>query len=81
MQGGFDSTGVHIEGVRAVTGDLTVFGFCATLPENLPAGGMSHLSAKSARYVPPDGSPRSGGWEMFDVTPRAGLESRPTCSN
>jgi lipopolysaccharide export system permease protein len=64
VKGAFDPTGVHIEGAQAFRGERKIAGLFVVLPVDAP-GGMAHLSASEAYYIPPVGSPRSGGWMLF----------------
>lgn len=63
LQGAYDPTGVHVEGVAGFRGDRRVKGFSATFPDAGPSG-MFHLTADKAWYVPADGTPLSGGWRL-----------------
>ena len=68
VRGGFDSTGIHLEGYHGFRGERKVNGLYVTLP----AGGsteMAHLSAKEAVYVPPTGGPQTGGWLLYQAVP------------
>jgi lipopolysaccharide export system permease protein len=69
IKGGFDSTGVHIEGARGFRNDRRIDGFYATFPENGP-GGMLHLSATEAKFTPSGEDDSSGTWTLFNTTPR-----------
>ncbi|MEZ6142923.1 MAG: LptF/LptG family permease [Zavarzinella sp.] len=69
VQGAFDSSGVHIEGIRAYRRDLLVKPFFATMPETSQSQ-MRHITAAYAIYVPPqDNKPLSGGWELYGASP------------
>jgi lipopolysaccharide export system permease protein len=62
----FDPNGVHIEGMTAVRKEQTVRSFNATLPDTTSSS-MIHLSAQTARYIPPGKDPLSGGWLLNDT--------------
>lgn len=68
VHGAFDPSGVHIEGSLAYRKDLSIKHFYATIPET-PTSGMLHLSAATARYIPPGDDDLSGGWLLLDTTP------------
>jgi len=75
VRGTFDSTGIHIEGASASRNDRTIKKFFATFPET-GVGGMVHLSAEKAVYVPPgqpggvpDRADLSGGWVLHMTSP------------
>src|SRR5207248_3156772 len=53
VQGAFEPNLIHIEGHTASRKTLEVRPFFCTLPENL-TGGLFHISAKQARYFPPE---------------------------
>jgi lipopolysaccharide export system permease protein len=69
VRGAYEPNGVHIEGERANRKGLIIYQFRVTLPTEV-IGGLKHLTAEAARYVPPDPrrSQRSGGWEMTGTT-------------
>ncbi|HEY7426137.1 MAG TPA: LptF/LptG family permease [Gemmataceae bacterium] len=64
----YESNQIHIAGERAMRRERTVSKFCALIPETL-GGTLIHLVAEEARYVPGP-TPRQGGWELVDATPR-----------
>jgi lipopolysaccharide export system permease protein len=69
VQGCYDPSGVHIDGIRAFRREQVVESFNVTLPVG-PHSEMKHLSADLAHYIPPD--PRvedSGGWMMTGTSP------------
>ena len=68
VKGAFDSSGVHLEGAAGFRKDKKVLNLFVLFPENAP-GGMSHLTAKEAFYIPPGADPHSGGWMMYQTTP------------
>jgi lipopolysaccharide export system permease protein len=76
VQGAFEPNFVHIEGGAATRRTLEVRPFFCTLPETM-TGGLVHLSAKQAVYLPPhsDG-PYKGGWLLTDTVP-ATLDKAP----
>ena len=73
IQGCYDPTGIHIEGVVGYPKDMTVKQLYVTLPETQTSA-MSHLAAQNARYIPPGGEALSGGWLLTNTTPET-LES------
>jgi lipopolysaccharide export system permease protein len=64
----FDPSGVHIEGLSGNRKDLTIKSFHATIPET-PTSSLMHLSAPTARYIPPGDDPHSGGWVLVNASP------------
>jgi lipopolysaccharide export system permease protein len=69
VHGAYDTTGVHVEGIAAYRKDQSIKNFYATIPETASSG-MTHLTAATARYVPPaPGDPLSGGWLLTNTTP------------
>lgn len=77
VSGAYDGSGIHIEGSEAKRNGFVVRPFYVTVPETL-ADGLLHISAKEARYVPPDpAEPMSGGWLMTGTTP-AVLDQPPS---
>ena len=68
LLGAYDPTGVHIEGMAGFRKEQRVVKFFATFPESSP-GGMMHLVAEEAVYVPPGTDPQSGGWLLRQTTP------------
>jgi lipopolysaccharide export system permease protein len=69
VQGAYDSSGIHIEGISAIRKEMLIKHFFATLPES-PTSSMIHLSAVQGRYVPhQDGEPLSGGWLLLETQP------------
>ncbi|MCE9531764.1 MAG: LptF/LptG family permease [Planctomycetes bacterium] len=67
VHGAFDSSGVHMEGSLANRKELVIKPFYSTLPESASTN-MIHLSAASAKYIPPSSDPLSGGWLMTGTT-------------
>jgi lipopolysaccharide export system permease protein len=68
VEGGFEPNGVHVEGHAGYRKDMVVKPFFCMIPEGVSRN-MVHLSADEAQYLPPDGSPRSGGWLMTGTDP------------
>lgn len=68
VQALFESNGIHIHGSRAMRKDQVVQDFYVTIPQGI-FNTMLHLSAKEARYVPPNGELRSGGWLLLNTLP------------
>jgi lipopolysaccharide export system permease protein len=69
VQGCYDPTGIHVDGVAAFRRDKLVRGFNVTLPVG-PHSEMRHLSAEKAIYIPAtDGQRLSGGWLMTGAIP------------
>lgn len=68
VRGGFDSTGIHLEGYQGFRAEKKVIGLFVTLPATGPIG-LAHLSAKEAVYVPPTGAAHTGGWILYQTTP------------
>ena len=69
VRGGFDSTGVHLEGYQGFRPEKRVLGLFVTLPASGPTG-LAHLSAKEGVYVPPAaGRSQSGGWQLAGTIP------------
>ena len=68
VRGGFDSTGIHLEGYQGFRPEQKVVGLYVTLPASGPAG-LAHLSAKEGVYVPPAGAPQTGGWQLVGTMP------------
>lgn len=66
VHGGYDSTGIHLEGERATRKGNTIKHFRATIPETL-AGNLLHLEAEQAYFV--GTGPRQGYWELIDTKP------------
>jgi lipopolysaccharide export system permease protein len=77
LQGAYDITGVHLEGMAGFRKDRRVDRFCATFPENSPSG-MIHVTAEDAIYVPPGDGPLTGGWMMTGVSPETFPGALPT---
>jgi lipopolysaccharide export system permease protein len=76
VQGAFEPNLVHLEGGTADRRALEVKPFYCTLPEGM-TGGLVHLSAKQAHYLPPDApGPYKGGWLLTGAAPEK-LESYP----
>ena len=68
VRGGFDSTGVHLEGLNGYRAEKKVVNLSITFPTNSPTG-LAHLSAKEAVYVPATGAPQTGGWMLYSTVP------------
>lgn len=68
VKGAFDSSGVHLEGVAGYRKERKVANLFVLFPETAP-GGMRHLTAKEAFYVPPGPDPHTGGWMLYQTTP------------
>lgn len=69
VQGVYDPSRVHVEGVRATRKDMKVERFYVTLPETSTSR-MQHISAQQAQYVPPkEGEQLSGGWMLTGASP------------
>ncbi len=68
VRGGFDSTGIHLEGAQGFRTERRVNLLYVTLPAG-GATGLAHLSAQGAVYVPPAGQPQTGGWLLYNTTP------------
>lgn len=74
LQGAYDPSGVHIEGLAGFRKDRKVVRFYATFPESLPNGqpapsGMIHIQAEEAIYHPEGPGENTGGWELKTTTP------------
>jgi lipopolysaccharide export system permease protein len=70
VQGGFEPTGVHIEGGTGRRNGETVRPFYCLFDDH--NGGLLHLRAERAYYLPPDApGPYRGGWLLTDATPAA----------
>ena len=68
VSGGYDSNGTQIPALgRANRRQQLIRDFHCVLPDG--AGGIIHLEAKEARYVPHDDSLRSGGWQLIGTKP------------
>lgn len=69
-QSAYDSNGVHIDAESASRKDFMAKPFYVTLPDSV-ANNLIHLTAKQARYIPPDAThePRRGGWLLSGVKP------------
>ena len=68
VSGGYDSNGTHISALgRANRRQQMIRDFHCVLPDG--AGSMILLEAKEARYHPPDGLPRCGGWLLVGAKP------------
>lgn len=74
ISGGYDATGILLEGHKAIPAEKVVLGMSCTVPAQL-GGTMYHIYAKEARYVQagvqlPDGSRQNvGGWLLTNTTP------------
>lgn len=74
ITGGFDSSGILLQGSSAIPAEKLVRGMSCTVPTQL-GGTMFDIRAKEARYIPagmslPDGSSRtSNGWLLYNTTP------------
>jgi lipopolysaccharide export system permease protein len=69
VQGAFEPTGIHIEGLTASRADLTVREFNCVIPETITQGNLINLHAKEGRYIPRGPGPRTGGWLLTDAQP------------
>jgi lipopolysaccharide export system permease protein len=67
VSGTFDSNKVLIKGRSANRSQLLIRNFHCTFPDG--SAGITHLEAREARYVAPNGSPRSGGWLLVGTNP------------
>jgi lipopolysaccharide export system permease protein len=67
MRGGYDPSGVHLEGFAGFRRDRRIKGFSVTFPENGSAG-MAHLFAEEAQYVT-SGPGGESGWMLYNTTP------------
>lgn len=74
--GAYDPTGIHIGALVGYRKDRRVEKFCATFPESSP-GGMIHLTAEDAVYVPPGDGPLTGGWLLTGTFPETFGETPP----
>ena len=70
LMGGYDPTGVHVEGMAGFRRDKKVLNFYVTFPEAPPCP-MFHLTAEEAVYVAPNGTEESGGWLLSRTSPAA----------
>lgn len=68
VQGAYEPNGIHIHGQKGSRRTMIVRDFSCYIPEHV-AGTSLHVSAKEARYVPPDTAHRSGGWLMTGTQP------------
>jgi lipopolysaccharide export system permease protein len=68
VHGVYDQAGMHVEGIAGYRKDQKVQWFFITFPETGP-GGMIHLTAREAQYIPPGAGPQSGGWMLFNTEP------------
>ncbi len=64
----YGATGIHVEGYTASRKAKTVKFFCCTIPESV-AGGMVHLRAQEALWVPPGDGKYSNGWLLTNTQP------------
>jgi lipopolysaccharide export system permease protein len=71
VRSGYESNHVCIWGDIGNRKELLVRGFRCNIPQSVTPGNIINLSAKEARYVPPDpeGKPRTGGWMLKDTQP------------
>ncbi len=67
-QSAYDPNGIHLEGHVARRSTRTVRPFHCTISDGV-GGGLIHLSAKEAMYVPPGEGVYSGGWLLRETTP------------
>jgi lipopolysaccharide export system permease protein len=69
VQGCYDANKAHIDGYKGRRQDQSVENFNVTLPA-VGRSEMKHLTARTARYVPPTpGTEYSGGWMLYDTAP------------
>lgn len=68
VHGAYADNGMHIEGVAGYRKEQKVHWFFVTFPESSP-GGMIHLQANEAVYVPPGDGPHTGGWLLYNTKP------------
>lgn len=74
ITGGFDSTGILLQGTSAIPAEKLVRGMSCTVPSQI-GGTMFDIRAKEAKYIPagtplPDGSRRpTNGWLLYNTTP------------
>lgn len=68
LQGCYDASGVHIEGIAGFRNEKKVQVFYVTFPESSPTG-MFHMVAEEAQYFPPSKERYSGGWLLNGTTP------------
>lgn len=68
VHGCYDANRVHIDGFKAVRREQSVQLFHVTLPTT-GTSEMKHLTAETARYIPPGEGEYSGGWMMTGTTP------------
>lgn len=78
VQGGFDGSGIHVEGMVGSPREQMVRQFHATIPETA-VNSLMHLTAATAHYVAPrPGVDLSGGWLLTDTTPAdPGARNKP----
>lgn len=73
ISGGFDTSGILLQGSKAIPHEMVVKGMSCTVPTQI-GGTMYHFYAKEARFIPagtllPDGSrPTSAGWLLSNIT-------------
>jgi lipopolysaccharide export system permease protein len=68
VHGAYEPNGIHIHGRVGSRKTMIVKEFCCLIPEGVASKPL-HLTAREARYVPPDDSPRSCGWLLTNATP------------
>lgn len=73
LQGAYEPNGIHVHGSTALRKGMIVKGFHCVLPVSL-TGNLLPLSAREARYIPPDDRPHSGGWLLTGVQAPPELE-------
>ena len=64
----YEPNGILISGQAAMKLEQKVINFSCTIPERI-AGGLLHITAREARYVPPGTNRLSGGWLLIETTP------------
>ncbi len=69
LLGAFDVSGIHLEGQAGFRRDKRIEWLYVTFPEHSP-GGMVHLTAAEAYYIPPGEEALSGGWLLLNTTPQ-----------
>jgi lipopolysaccharide export system permease protein len=68
VQACYDSSGTHLEGYSAKRNGMRVGDFNCTIQDK-QGNGLVHLSAREARYIPPNHELYSGGWLLTDTSP------------
>lgn len=68
VTGAYEPNDILITGIHALREERRVTTFTCTIPEKI-AGGLFHLSAAEARYIPKGPELYSGGWLMTGTAP------------